>query len=243
MKIKAGGVVFSCENPIEEKRARTLFTKEEGTIRWLRETLRTGDRFLDVGANVGSYALLAAKLVGPTGHVVAVEPHLATCQRLLKNIRLNPPCVVTVLSVALSHCEGFSPFYYASAASGSSGSQIGRAVGENGSTFSAVAQERKFVTTVDRLCAQEVLGTPFSAKIDVDGQEPLILAGMAGVLAQRKVRRLLVEIHPHTEQNIVDFLGRYGYTLRERQYTANGKAAIAGGAAPMVVPYNGVFDA
>jgi len=42
---------------------------------WLQETLRPGQMFVDVGANVGYFTLLGAKLVGPQGRVVAVEAH------------------------------------------------------------------------------------------------------------------------------------------------------------------------
>lgn len=51
--------------------------------------LRRGDAVLDVGANAGVYSLLAASLVGPEGHVDAVEPIAETARRLRENIQEN----------------------------------------------------------------------------------------------------------------------------------------------------------
>ena len=41
------------------RRATTLFVKEAGAVAWLQRKLRPGDVFLDIGANVGIYSLLA----------------------------------------------------------------------------------------------------------------------------------------------------------------------------------------
>ena len=44
-------------------RAKTFFTKEEGTIDWLRKSLRPDDVFLDIGANMGLYSIFAARQI------------------------------------------------------------------------------------------------------------------------------------------------------------------------------------
>ena len=49
--------------------------------------LRRGDRFLDVGANIGAYTVLASKVVG--ADVTAIEPVPATCARLRRNVCVN----------------------------------------------------------------------------------------------------------------------------------------------------------
>jgi FkbM family methyltransferase len=51
--------------------------------------LAPGDICLDVGAHIGYYTLLAAKRVGPRGHVYAFEPHPASFRRLCRNVELN----------------------------------------------------------------------------------------------------------------------------------------------------------
>ena len=55
----------------------------------ITERLPEGGTFVDIGANVGCLTLLAAKLVGPTGGVFAIEPNPANLQRLYAGIALN----------------------------------------------------------------------------------------------------------------------------------------------------------
>src|SRR5215213_8519026 len=63
----AGGarLTFLCRSDLELMRARTFATKEEGTVEWIRSSVRPGQVFCDVGANIGLYSLLAAHHAGP----------------------------------------------------------------------------------------------------------------------------------------------------------------------------------
>jgi FkbM family methyltransferase len=62
---------------------------EPHETQFLLDTLRPGDVFVDVGANIGYFSLLAARLVGPTGAVLAFEPEAANYALLEANTRLN----------------------------------------------------------------------------------------------------------------------------------------------------------
>lgn len=55
----------------------------------LKETLKDGDVFIDIGANAGIYTLTAAARVGDQGHVVSVEPNPFVLDRLKFNVALN----------------------------------------------------------------------------------------------------------------------------------------------------------
>jgi FkbM family methyltransferase len=56
---------------------------------WIQSTLSLGDAFIDVGANIGYFSLLAAKAVGTSGHVVAIEPMPTTFAGLAHHVRIN----------------------------------------------------------------------------------------------------------------------------------------------------------
>jgi FkbM family methyltransferase len=56
----------------------------------LRKELKTGDVFVDVGANVGAYSLWVGPLIGPSGKIVAIEPQPSVLARLRANFALNP---------------------------------------------------------------------------------------------------------------------------------------------------------
>lgn len=64
---------------------------ESGITDLMRSALRPGDTFVDVGANIGYHSLLASKLVGPAGRVIALEPAPQTRDEFICNLNLNPP--------------------------------------------------------------------------------------------------------------------------------------------------------
>src|SRR5690242_8873726 len=86
-----------------------------GTWEWdkqrlVQKLLRSGDSFFDVGANVGFYSLLASRLVGSAGRVVAFEPLPRNVQALKEHLRINRVRNVTVWEAAVSEAEGWASF-------------------------------------------------------------------------------------------------------------------------------------
>lgn len=79
---------------------------------WLDQSLRPGMTMVNVGANVGYFALWAAQLVGPSGRVVAVEPHPVNCELLRRNVAdRGLQDVVEVVEAAASHQTGRTNLY------------------------------------------------------------------------------------------------------------------------------------
>src|SRR5262249_27771794 len=73
---------------------------------WIRSSLRPGDSFIDVGANIGYYSLLASRLVGQYGSVVAIEASPKTFLELQTNLTLNKIYNVRAVNLAASDCRG-----------------------------------------------------------------------------------------------------------------------------------------
>jgi FkbM family methyltransferase len=67
---------------------------------YLQRALRAGQTFIDVGAHVGYYSLLAARLVGPTGSVIALEPEARNFDLLRRNVAHNGASQVRLLQLA-----------------------------------------------------------------------------------------------------------------------------------------------
>lgn len=80
--------------------------QEPLTAALIRRLLRPGDTFVDVGAHVGWFSLQAAKAVGPTGRVVAVDPQPYNCERILANAAANEFANITVVVGAIGDVEG-----------------------------------------------------------------------------------------------------------------------------------------
>lgn len=243
--IQNDGLDFVCETDAELWRARTLLTKEPGTIAWLK-TLRLGDVFYDVGANVGCYTLYAARQVGPDGRVYAFEPHVGTALALLRNIARNGfEERVRVFTCAVGEGAGighrFSPFYYQSLMSGSTGSQMGHAIDERGDVFVPSAVELKPVTSLAQLINTAEIGAPAAVKIDVDGNEFDVLMGLFGYDGPPP-RTVQVETRPSNRASVHGFMLANGYEQTGRHRTRAGEQQVQSGASPDAITDNTVYQ-
>lgn len=75
----------------------------ESELVW--KSLSPGDTFVDVGANLGYFSVLAASRVGPDGYVIAFEPEQSNFALLQRNVALNPLSHCHLHNVALSDVE------------------------------------------------------------------------------------------------------------------------------------------
>jgi FkbM family methyltransferase len=83
-----------------------LGTSEPEEQAFVAAHLVPGGVFYDIGANVGFYSTIAARLVGPTGHVYAFEPHPTSAASADQNAQLNGFTNVTVVPAAVSDTDG-----------------------------------------------------------------------------------------------------------------------------------------
>lgn len=234
--------VFQCQESLEALRARTLLIKEEGTVAWIQSEVRNGDVFYDIGANIGLYSIMAGYRVGATGMVYAFEPHAANFSSLLRNISSNALTDrVTPISSALHNAEGYFDFNYYAWEAGSSTSQLASATDDRGRPFKPACRELKHGVTVDHLVAGRAIREPALIKIDVDGNELLVLQGMINVLGSVRPRAVQVEMNILNGSAIVDFMGDLGFQLADRHYTLAGKKQLKRGVNQKSIPYNAIF--
>jgi FkbM family methyltransferase len=156
---------------------------EAVVLDWLHGNLNSGETFWDVGANVGFYAIIGAKLVGPAGKVVAVEADPDTAKILAANFETNHLTNARVVSAALTDTIGTVRFGRAPA-TGWSGIYY-----ENSQEWVNVE-----ALTGDALMKSLSLDEVHAIKIDVEGSEAHVLRGMSEILTRAK-SRLLVEVH------------------------------------------------
>jgi len=163
---------------------------------FVRSWLRPGMSFVDVGANWGLFTLMAASLVGPSGRVVALEPDPRVFLKLQSNIQRNQIQQVQAFQVAAADRE--SELLLAGHDGVNQNSGMSRLVESGGSsalTFSVRSNR------LDSLLDKAQMGTVDLLKIDVEGAEHMVLAGMKDGLKQRRYRCILLELHPlHPEE-------------------------------------------
>ena len=160
--------------------------------------LEPGMTVLDVGANWGYFTLVCAHLIGTTGRLVALEPHPRLASILRENVRANELAQVRVLEVGAAATTGVASFIDYPQDGGNLGlSRMAETT--EGADFSGVT------VALDDLLDQVVraeneplaFGVVDLVKIDVEGTESDVLAGMARGLAARRYRYVLLECHPH----------------------------------------------
>lgn len=81
-------------------------TWEPSITKFISSTLRLGDIFVDIGANVGYYSLLASKIVGNAGKVYAFEASPSIFRRLADNASMNNAKNIVLHHVAVSNSAG-----------------------------------------------------------------------------------------------------------------------------------------
>jgi FkbM family methyltransferase len=141
----------------------------------LRQFVREGDSVIDIGAHHGAYTVTLARLVGPTGHVLAFEPASHSAATLRRNVILNKFKNVEVKEAALSNTSGSGRLQLHS---DSSRNQL---VPTMSSPKIARRTESVDILTLDEAAER---GPVRYLKIDVEGAEGLVLAGAARILAQ-----------------------------------------------------------
>jgi FkbM family methyltransferase len=183
---------MSIESDIEVMRAETFWTKEPETLAWI-DTMPKWDHFIDVGANIGIYSLYAAS----RGMAVdAFEPDPKNFARLRKNIKLNPKIMGTIIehAVAVTDRSGLGRLAVVNDENGSSGSQFNVMVNEGGGRIFPTAVLATVGLTLDDF---KVMNLPQNVhvKIDVDGQELKVLAGMVETLKDKCLKSVLIEVN------------------------------------------------
>lgn len=150
--------------------------------------LRPGDMFLDVGANVGSYTILASAVAGSRS--IAFEPVVETYEKLLANLRLNNIAdSVQALNVGVGVTSGTLIF----------------TVGLDTMNHVASHEEkegRTITVPVVQLDSMS-LDEPLLLKIDVEGFETNVIHGAADMFKNKRILGVLMELNGSGE--------RYGF--------------------------------
>ena len=142
----------------------------EPELTYLESILSPGRVFVDVGANFGIYTMVASRLVGKAGRVVAFEPSVQSFPVLQKNIALNNLENVLSFRAALSDKESRAWLYHALDPSGNS---LGRDPSLDG------VREEVVLKSLDSVLEENGIDRVDVIKVDVEGAEELVLHGAA----------------------------------------------------------------
>ena len=204
-------------------RAESFHEEEPETIVWLDE-LTADDVLWDVGANVGMYAVYAARFTG--ARVFAFEPEAQNHALLIENIALNKvgrSCIAVNLPLSDRAGFGFMDVRYVTKGGAYNHFADGRAgecayapeAVETRSQSGPVARQLIYGCSIDRLVDDGCFAFPTHLKIDVDGLEAAIIAGAAATLYDERLRSVLIEINQASprDMEIPGIMAEAGFRL------------------------------
>jgi FkbM family methyltransferase len=174
-------------------RACLLDNYEPIESQFVRRMLRPDSVFLDIGANIGWFTMIASTLIGDKGRIHAFEPRPETVAHLKRTIEVNKlGAVVDVHNCALSAAEGVGFINWSKNTDNPGGSFL---------SLDAPAQRMENEKVAVRTLDSFELGRVDFIKIDVEGSEmKAIKGGEATIFSSRPV--ILTEINPNILKSI-----------------------------------------
>ena len=157
------------------------------TLGVIKKLIRTGDTFIDLGANEGYFTVVASKLVGHAGRVIAVEPQSRLASVIARNLSLNGCANVTLVRAAVSDHRGVAEFHLTPDVNNA-------ASGLAAPTRYRLATEQTPVITLGDLLAMAP-GTSPVLKMDIESFEYEAIQESESVFREGVVRALILEIH------------------------------------------------
>jgi FkbM family methyltransferase len=191
---------------------------ESGTVKVLEACLRTGDTFIDVGANIGFISMVAANLIAD-GRLLAFEPHPQTFEMLKINLaNLATSTNVQLFNLALGSYSGEGVLFDHLEISRGSASMLSPSDSEQPGIPVRVE-------TLDNLIERERIDNVRMLKVDVEGYELDVLKGACKLLSSHRAPILCLEYSRSlsaTQGDAYDYIldvnpGYYVFKLQKRK--------------------------
>jgi FkbM family methyltransferase len=169
---------------------------ESGEQEFTRQFLRAGDIFVDIGANLGLYTIIAAKVVGKQGKVFAFEPAILNYKRLLKNVSLNQLSNVNCVQAAVSNRkeQGRLKVFHG-------GYNAHNSLAHQPFRDDFEVENVQCIAWDEYACENNLQGKVTLMKIDVEGWELYVLDGAEKTFSQSDSPDLLVEFTDENAQS------------------------------------------
>jgi len=162
---------------------------EKKTKHFFLNNIKKGDIFIDVGANIGEYSLIAAKKVGSNGKVFAIEPLKENTNWLKKNFLLNNFNNYEILENAIGNKSRKMSLYRKN-------SEIGYGFLDPVVGKKQMLETIKIdVKSIDDILNLKNIEKVNMLKIDVEGYEYEVLQGCKNSFKQKKIEKIICEIH------------------------------------------------
>lgn len=213
-------VLYRVSSKVAAIRAVTLYSKEPETVTWI-ETMNADTVLFDVGANMGLYTIWAAVTRDAT--VYAFEPEAGSYAMLCGSIFDNAIARrARAFCLGISDTDGIGEILLSSTDAATSGHQV--SVARDGPAPALTDQFPQGVVTrtLDSLVYGDGLPCPTHMKVDVDGLEHAIINGAERLLADPRLRSVLIELDLKSERHrdTLKAIAAAGFARDEASYQA-----------------------
>jgi FkbM family methyltransferase len=178
--------------------------------------------FIDIGANIGFYSLMASLQVGPEGKVFSFEPSPREYWRFLYNIIENKATSIIPFNIGIADKSQLVDFCISETHTG-----LNKIVGDNNLSVSGRTIKVPMMKLDDVIDHYNIREDIDLVKIDIEGAELFALQGMQNLLRNNKIRRIIIEITPelfagynYCKNDVYDFLGSFSYKSLRNLETA-----------------------
>jgi len=159
--------------------------REHYSTEFIKTFLAPGDICVDIGSNIGYYALLESRLIGKNGKIFAIEPSRQNIKLLNKNIEINnySNIVSSRRAVGAKNHSGFLGL----SESANQHSFVNKNLGPS------IPVEEVQIASLDTFLADKPY--PQFVRMDVEGYEGEIVKGMKNILKENKPLKIFIELH------------------------------------------------
>jgi len=218
-KISIQGTVmaFDANEELHLLRAQWLETKEPETLAWI-DGFAPGEVLYDIGANIGVFSVYAA--LHRNCDVFAFEPEAKNYACLAKNLYLNGlGRRVKALNLGLHNRTAIEFLQLHGMESGAALHALGEAVDWRKERFQAKFEQSVMAFELDEFVKCFGIALPNHVKLDVDGNEPKIIAGGRRTFSNPALKSLLIEMNEN-DKALIDLIHSCGLKLDSRTRTA-----------------------
>ena len=179
---------------------------EPKTVKWIENFNRKGI-FYDVGSNIGGFSFLT-KMIHPKMIVFSFEPNYLNYMVQVETIKRNKIEGLNPINMALNDCDSYDFFYYDKDREGSKGN-FGNILendlkeSEWGNPFKRGVEFKLPIMgmSLDSFIERFKLPYPTYLKIDVDGNESLVVDGMEETLKSKDLKEIMIEVDEMIKSN------------------------------------------
>ena len=201
--------IYLAQNSLVSINLHLMGIHEEKETNLVKSQIKEGEIIVDIGANIGYYTLLFAKLVGASGNVFAFEPEPYNFQLLQKNVKANSYQNVTIEKKAILDKNGKTNLYLSKSNVGSH------------SIFPRTKNHQTCIEvetiTLDDYFNNKTGKKISFVKIDAECSEPAVLRGMTSILTNKNLKHLIEYAPSNCRRfdekfsNFLKFLTEYGF--------------------------------